>query len=313
MSSQSGNRQDATPELHDILLEIIDHLDAMVAYWDTNKICVFANDAYHDWLGRTKQEMIGITMQELLGPMYPMNSPYIEAALAGKTQVFERDVPAPDGKIRHSLATYIPHIVDGRVRGMFVHVADVTPLKRLENELRAAKTEAERLATHDFLTGLPNRVLLVDRILQALALSHRTRHKTALISVDIDDFKQINDTYGHPAGDRFLIEIASRLTHLLRESDSVTRMGGDEFILLVPEIESNAQVETLAKRTLESLKAPFQLGRETLTCTCSVGIALYPQHGTSPEALIANSDRAAYLAKKLGKSRYAFAGSLRSP
>lgn len=280
----------------------------MVAYWDLNKVCLFANNAYLDWLGIPKQKMIGITMPEMLGSLYNVNLPYIEAAYAGERQVFERDVRAPDGRVRHGLATYIPHIVGGQVYGMFVHVVDVTPLKKLEHELRTAMNEAERLATHDFLTGLPNRVLLIDRIRQALTVSSRTHRKTALFSVDIDNFKRINDTHGHPAGDRCLVEIASRLKSLLREADSVTRMGGDEFIVLVPEIETHAQAETLAQRILECLSAPLQVGNYTAACTCSVGVALYPQDGASPEALIANSDNAAYLAKKLGKNRYALAG-----
>lgn len=248
-----------------------------------------------------------MTLEELLGPIYPKNLPYIRAAYAGQIQVFEREIPTPDGRIRYNLATYTPHIVDGQVRGIFVHVADVSPLKKLEQELRTAKAEAEELATHDFLTGLPNRVLLLDRISQALALSKRTHRMVAVISVDIDDFKKINDTHGHAAGDQFLIEIASRLKHSLRETDSVTRMGGDEFLLLLPEIVSCRQIETMAGRILESVKAPFKLEDAVLSPTCSLGIALCPPEGTTPNALIANSDRALYLAKKLGKNRYAFA------
>lgn len=307
MSSQPVNDRSAALDLRDVLLEVLDHLDAMVAYWDLNRVCLFANNAYLDWLGIPKQQMIGITMSEMLGSLYDVNLPYIEAAYAGERQVFERDIRAPDGRIRHGLATYIPHIVDGQVHGMFVHVVDVTPLKKLEYQLRSAKNEAERLATHDFLTGLPNRVLLMDRIRQALTVSNRTHRKAALFSVDIDDFKRINDTHGHPAGDRCLVEIASRLRSLLREGDSVTRMGGDEFIVLVSEIETHSQAETLAQRILESLSEPLHIGRGATACTCSVGVAIYPQDGASPEALIANSDNAAYVAKKLGKNRYAFA------
>ena len=306
MNSGLFNYQHTYAEISKLLLDLVDHLDAMVAYWDINQTCQFANIAYRDWFGKTRQEIIGTTLESLLGPLYILNLPYIRAAYAGERQVFERDIPAPDGRIRHSLATYIPHIMEGKVWGIFVHVADITPLKKLEHELRRAKAEAERLATHDFLTGLPNRVLLLDRVSQAIALSKRTRRRVAVITIDIDNFKQLNDTWGHDAGDQFLIEIALRLTHSLRECDSVTRLGGDEFLLLVPEIESSTQVESMANRILESINMPFQTHNTTLSPTCSMGIAIYPQEGTTPEALIANSDRALYLAKKLGKNRYAF-------
>lgn len=296
-----------TESLSKIVLNIVDHLDAMVAYWDINQVCLFANNAYHDWFGKTRDEVIGMTMEELLGPLYPKNLPYIVAALGGQTQVFEREIPRPDGRIRYSLATYTPDIVDGQVRGIIAHVADVTCLKKMEQELQAAKAKAEQLATHDFLTGLPNRVLLLDRIVQAFVLAKRKHQMVAVLSLDIDDFKKVNDTYGHGEGDRLLVEIAARAKSLLRESDTLTRLGGDEFLLLAPEVESEEQVEAMAGRILEKMRLPFEIGEATISTTFSLGIALYPRHGTTPEALIASSDRALYMAKKLGKNRYAFA------
>lgn len=306
MNSKSGDGRYTAAGINDILLSLVDHLDAMLAYWDVNQVCVFANNAYRSWFGKTRQQMIGMTLEQLLGPIYPKNLPYIRAAYAGQIQVFEREIPTPDGRIRHSLATYTPHIVDGQVRGIFVHVADVTPLKKLEQELRVAKERAEEIATHDFLTGLPNRVFLVDRISQALSRAKRMHHIVAVLSVDIDDFKKINDTYGHAAGDRFLIEVASRLKDSLREIDGVTRMGGDEFLLLVPELESSTQIGTMADRILERVRAPFKLADATLLPSCSIGIALGTSESATSEVLITNSDRALYLAKKLGKNRYAF-------
>jgi len=118
-------------------------------------------------LART-EDVVGMTMQQLLGPLYEKNAPYIDAAFNGEKQVFEREIPLPTGKgSRHSLATYTPHIVDGRVLGIFVHVADVTQLKRLELQLQQAKEHAESLAAHDVLTGLPNRALFTDRVVHA--------------------------------------------------------------------------------------------------------------------------------------------------
>jgi diguanylate cyclase (GGDEF)-like protein len=182
-----------------------------------------------------------------------------------------------------------------------------------ERELKVAKDKAEVLATHDFLTGLPNRVLLLDRITQALARARRQHRIVALLSLDIDDFKKVNDTYGHGAGDRLLVELAARTKASMRESDTLTRLGGDEFLLLAPEIDSIAQVESMAAHILERIGHPFQLGEVTTSITFSVGIALYPRDGATPEVLIAASDRALYLAKKLGKNRFALANQGKKP
>ena len=193
---------------------------------------------------------------------------------------------------------------------MFVHVADVTPLKLLQRELEAARARAEHLATHDFLTGLPNRVLLLDRFKQALALAKRKEQMAAVITMDVDNFKETNDTHGHAAGDQLLIEIAARLTRTLRESDTVTRLGGDEFLLLAPEIETRLQVEIMAERILDAMERPFALTTATaeVACTFSLGIALFDQDGQTAEALMASSDRALAAAKQQGKNCYVFCG-----
>jgi diguanylate cyclase (GGDEF)-like protein/PAS domain S-box-containing protein len=299
----------ATDELAIDVLSLVDHLDAMVAYWDADQVCVFANQAYKDWFGKSREEIIGQPLKELLGPIYRKNLRHIRAAYQGHKQVFERDFPAPSGGIRSALVTYTPDVRFGQVVGMFVHVADVTPLKQLERALEVAKAKAEDLATHDFLTGLPNRVLLLDRIRQAFTHARRKQSTVALLTVDVDDFKQVNDTYGHDAGDRLLVAIASRLSSVLRESDSVTRMGGDEFLLLATEFESRRQVESLADHLLHQLGRPFEVAGASLSLSLSLGIAVYPADGTTAETLIASSDRALYIAKARGKNRYMFAGS----
>ena len=130
-------------EIAPLLEELVDHLDAMIACWDRDEVCQFANAAYAEWFGKRGRDLTGTTLRDLLGPLYALNEPYIRAAYAGRKQVFEREIPLPGGDgVRHSLATYTPRIVDGRVEGMFVHVADVTPLKWLEAELREAKAYA---------------------------------------------------------------------------------------------------------------------------------------------------------------------------
>ena len=277
----------------------------MVAYWDIDRICRFANDAYRTWFGKKGNEIVGLTMEQLLGPVYAKNLPYIDRAYAGRQQVFERELRLPDGSIRNSLATYTPDIVEGTVRGLIVHVADVTPLKELERELEAAKAKAEEMATHDFLTGLPNRVTLMDRIASAFTRAKRNSEVVALMTVDMDHFKKINDTLGHGAGDDLLVEVSRRMTRAVRETDTVTRYGGDEFMILAPQVESELHAKTMADRLLGQVREPFELQGTVVEPTFSIGIALYPTHGTDPESLIALSDRALYVAKRLGKNRYA--------
>lgn len=121
-----------------LALNVVNQIPAMVAYWDKRQICLFSNEAYRDWFGRSPEEMKGMHMRELLGPLYELNLPYILAALDGKKQVFERRIPLPDGSIRESIATYMPDIVDGEVRGFSVQVADVTTLREREAALEQA-------------------------------------------------------------------------------------------------------------------------------------------------------------------------------
>jgi len=125
-------------------LRVANQISALTAYWDANERCLFANDAYRHWFGREPGEMIGMSLRDLLGPLYQKNLPYIRGALAGKPQVFERQIPLPGGGYRDSIATYTPDIVDGVVRGFAAHVADVSGLRQREAALAAAIRESIR-------------------------------------------------------------------------------------------------------------------------------------------------------------------------
>jgi len=127
-----------------IALKVVNQIGAMVAYWDAEQRCVFSNDAYREWFGKSPEQMRGMTMRELLGPLYALNLPHILAALRGEIQVFERRIPLPDGSVRESIATYTPDLADGVVRGFSVHVADVTALREREAALERALTERDQ-------------------------------------------------------------------------------------------------------------------------------------------------------------------------
>jgi diguanylate cyclase (GGDEF)-like protein len=156
---------------------------------------------------------------------------------------------------------------------------------------------------HDPLTDLPNRALLLDLLDHALARAARSGRPCALLFIDLDRFKRVNDTLGHAAGDQLLKVVATRLRQAIRPGDSASRLGGDEFVVLAEEIEGQTAAEIIAERARDRLAQPVHLGRESVTVSCSIGIALSAGH--SPEGLLQEADIALYRAKQSGRNRWA--------
>jgi diguanylate cyclase (GGDEF)-like protein/PAS domain S-box-containing protein len=173
-------------------------------------------------------------------------------------------------------------------------------------ELKSAEERARHLADHDALTGLPNRRLLEDRLTQALASSYRNRKQTAVMFVDLDRFKNINDSLGHSVGDVILKEVSARLVKQLRVVDTICRTGGDEFVVVLPEIKRSADAAGVAQKIIENLSQPIRVEERELTVTPSIGIAVFPEDGRDTEALIRNADAAMYHAKEQGRANYQF-------
>ncbi|MFQ5448984.1 MAG: diguanylate cyclase domain-containing protein [Nitrospinaceae bacterium] len=175
-------------------------------------------------------------------------------------------------------------------------------------ELERKRTEGmiRNMAYHDALTGLPNRVLLSDRLEMALAQAQRSQNMLAVLFLDFDHFKEINDTLGHAVGDQLLKGVAGRLKKCLRNQDTVARLGGDEFILLLPEINSPTDAGNLAQKLLDVVRSPFHLHEHELKITLSIGVALYPRDGETSNILMKHADEALYLAKNQGKNCYQF-------
>lgn len=176
-------------------------------------------------------------------------------------------------------------------------------------ERRQQQSELEHRATHDVLTGLPNRNLLNDRLQQAIGHARRNGYFAAVVFIDLDDFKGINDSLGHQAGDTLLIEIAHRLQGALRATDTVARYAGDEFVLVLNNYYQSDSIARLLERLLGEISKPVPLddGQE-LFVTCSIGVSLYPNDGDSPEQLLRHADSAMYQAKQRGKSKVCFFG-----
>jgi diguanylate cyclase (GGDEF)-like protein/PAS domain S-box-containing protein len=173
-------------------------------------------------------------------------------------------------------------------------------------ELEQAKARAQHLADHDALTGLPNRRLLEDRLTQALALSQRNRKQTAVMFIDLDRFKPINDSLGHAVGDVLLKEVSQRLVNQLRVGDTICRIGGDEFVVVLPEVKRSSDIAQVAQKVIEHVSQPVVVDERELAVNCSIGIAVFPDDGRDAETLIRNADAAMYHAKELGRANYQF-------
>lgn len=184
-----------------------------------------------------------------------------------------------------------------RLRGTSGVARDITDRKRAEETIAYQ-------AFHDLLTGLPNRTLFMDRLELALTQAKRRDQRVGVMFLDIDRFKLINDTYGHQEGDLLLKEFAIRIRGCLRSGDTLARQGGDEFTVLLPDINSSEDVSGIAKKMLAELKPPFSVGKHDFVATASIGIAIYPDDGDSPEALINGADIAMYQAKSQGKNGF---------
>jgi diguanylate cyclase (GGDEF)-like protein/PAS domain S-box-containing protein len=187
------------------------------------------------------------------------------------------------------------------VRVIGVNV-DITERRAAEMALRQSEERMKHLAAHDFLTGLPNRMLLNDRIGRAIELARRNRKKAAVLFLDMDGFKHINDSLGHPTGDMLLQAIGKRLLDCVRASDTVSRQGGDEFIVLLPEVQRPQDTVAAANRMLEAVASVHSIFEHDLQVTCCIGASVYPDDGHDAETLIKNADTALYQAKENGHS-----------
>jgi len=170
--------------------------------------------------------------------------------------------------------------------------------------LREAEQDARHLAYFDPLTNLPNRRMLLERLHSDLAQAKRFQRVLAVMFIDLDNFKEINDTLGHDVGDELLQEVANRLSTCIRSGDIVSRPGGDEFIIVLPEIAQTADAAVVAETITKPVAEPLQNKDRVLNITASIGIALYPFHGSEEQALMKNADKAMYVAKKAGRNRF---------
>ncbi len=253
----------------------------------------------HDALGQPMCDVIRIVEATSRHPMAnPMD---ISVPLKGVVSslsnwvLIRRD--HPEIPIEESVAPI--HDRGGRVIGAVIVFRDVTAG-------RAMALQITHSAQHDFLTGLPNRMLLNDRVTEAIALARRHGKKVAVLFLDLDGFKHINDSLGHTVGDKVLQSTATRLVHCVRDSDTVSRQGGDEFVVLLSEVQRSEDAAVIARKMLQAISQVHSVDQHDLHVTTSIGVSVYPEDGPNAETLITNADTAMYQAKELGPERYQF-------
>ncbi len=208
---------------------------------------------------------------------------------------------------RHKDGNY--RIVESNASPLFGDAGELTGFQGVDRDITERKQAEERiefLAHHDSLTGLPNRILLRDRFEQAMAHAGRTQSHAALLFIDLDNFKAVNDTLGHAAGDLILLEAVRRLSRSTRESDTISRHGGDEFIVLLNAVPDLETVERIAGEILYELAQPMSVGNHVLNSSCSIGIVIHPEDGADYDKLLQKADIAMYNAKEAGRNTYRF-------
>ncbi|EIC28869.1 MULTISPECIES: EAL domain-containing protein [Methylomicrobium] len=281
---------------------LADSLPIKIWMADLEGRCLWFNRAWLDFTGRPMEEELGYGW---LNDVHPRDrdvclNGYQNAMAAKEPVVLEYRLRRHDGQFRTVLDTMAPRLLpDGAVVGFVGACIDLT-------EHRALQARVEHLAYHDALTGLPNRALLSTRIEQTLSFARISGHQAAVLFVDLDRFKTINDSLGHALGDLLLRETGLRLGQVLRKGDTVARMGGDEFVILLPRIFSARETALVAEKILAVLALPFDLSGYTLHVTTSIGISLFPQDGQDGDTLIKHADVALYQAKARGRNNFQF-------
>lgn len=257
-----------------------------------------ANQSFLDLFGYTTEDLAGLNAKELYVDPVDRRRFQEEIERKGSVRDYEVRLRKKDGTEMDCLVTSTVRLgEDGRVLGYQGFIHDVTERKQVEETIR-------RLAYYDALTGLPNRTLFGDRLTVAVARARRNRRRLAVMLLDLDHFKDVNDSLGHPVGDQLLQAVGERLTGLLRRSDTVCRMGGDEFLVLLEGISEMEDVAKVAEAILKRSREPVFVKKHELQVTTSLGIAVYPEDGEDGDTLIRNADIAMYRAKEKGRDNY---------
>lgn len=269
-----------------------------LAYFDAGECLRFVNKPHREGFSQSVAQKPARTLKDVLGSVeYAARKPHIEAALAGRRVAFERRMSG-NGRAHHLQIDYLPEFdAAGKVIGVFALAQDITRRKQNEERLVSA-------ALHDPLTGLANRHLLADRASLAIAHARRSKCALAVVYLDLDGFKQVNDTLGHDAGDHLLEMVGQRLVGAVRELDTVARVGGDEFAIVLWQVNGAPDAASVALKLLETVSKQYAVRGRTVKITLSAGVAIYPHHGEDAATLLKCADLALHEAKHSGKNAY---------
>ena len=282
--------------------QMYDHSSEAMVITDKNNLIVSVNQAFTTLTGYTREEALGTNPRILQSGKHDAQL-YKDMWRDILTQGFWRG----DIWDRRKDGSYYPKFLaitalrdeSGEISNYSAIFYDVSERKKLEETL-------ENLAHYDSLTGLPNRMLLQDRLEQAIAVSERQRQHFALLFIDLDGFKPVNDTFGHAFGDEILKMVSQRLNEAIRGMDTAARMGGDEFVIILTDIRSSANAQRVAEKIIADVSAPYEVAGETVHISASIGVSIYPNDEMVAQELLRTADEAMYKAKREGKQRVIF-------
>lgn len=265
------------------------------------------NEVFARVMGLSENEIVGKSDAQLISSdkAEVLRALEREVLNTGKRNVQDEWITHPDGSMHCMEMLRAPYFgVDGKPLGLIGIGRDVTVKKQAEEQKKEVDEENHRLANYDTLTGLANRHMFREKLKHEIPHADRARLSLALLLIDLDQFKEINDTLGHLVGDLLLVEAARRISACTRESDTVARLGGDEFTVILSRVKDAKDVELVAQKIIERLGEPFQLGESVVYVSASIGITMYPQDATEVEELLKSADQAMYVAKRQGRNRF---------
>ncbi len=268
-------------------------LPVLISYIDQNLFYRFNNKAHEEWFGKPLHQITGKPMKDILDQTsFAIFSEYYRELLNKKQITYESMMQFKKEDERYVSVTLIPYLKNQEIRGFFSLISDISP-------------RINYLATHDSLTDLPNRGLFNSRFDNALKNATRKKSRLGLLFIDVDHFKNINDTLGHSAGDQLLIKVVRKIKTFLRDDDTFARIGGDEFAIILENINTDGLLK-VTERIHNTFEEPFHIEGHEVFTTISIGISIYPDDGEDLQLLLKNADLALYRAKEKGRNMFEF-------